>query len=101
MGLEINENGNLEIYTKAVDVAKISSLIKIGAGSDECKQNTYYNIVDATWENMQQEIKEWIENANEGQGQANIVSKTVVKLYRDRIEALLEIQETILEVNCN
>lgn len=57
-GWIINQNGNLELFTRAVDVAKINSLMKfLKVANEESQQDAYYNIAEATWENMQQETK--------------------------------------------
>ncbi len=82
-------------------MAKISDLIKYGPGSDECKEDTYYNIAEATWKNLQNKIENWIEN--EGGGQANISNTKAIRINKDKIKELLESNETIDQINpdCN
>ena len=96
-GWNINQNGNFEFFTRAVDVANISKLLNIGANT-ECQQETYYDIAEATWENLQQEIALWVNNNG---GQASIVPKTVVRVAKEKVEELLNSNETINQINCN
>jgi hypothetical protein len=99
-GWIINQNGNLELFTRAVDVAKLSWIVKhLTPGSEGCKQDTYYKIAQATWENMQQEIVQWINE--EGGGQAEVIPKIAVLVDRQKIKELLESNETINQINCN
>lgn len=98
-GVLTNQNGNFEIFTRAVDVAKISSIIQFGPGSDECKEDTYYNIAEATWQNLQDKIEDWVED--EGNGQANISITEAIRVDRGKIKELLESSETIDMINCN
>ncbi|AUC74270.1 hypothetical protein [Olleya sp. Bg11-27] len=98
-GWLINENGNLELFTRAVDVAKIANILNLAPGTDtECQQNSYYDIAEATWQNMQEEIAQWV---NENGGQANIVTSTAARVDKEKIEELLTSNETIEEVNCD
>jgi hypothetical protein len=86
-GLITNDFGNLEIYTRAVDVAKVASILNIIPSTDtDCQQSTYYDIASATWRNMLEEIKQWVNNHD---GQAEIVQETALKVDKDRIEYLL------------
>ncbi len=56
-GVNRNQNGFLEIFTRAVDVAHISGVVNnMTPGSTECKMNTYYAIADATWKNLQESV---------------------------------------------
>lgn len=101
-GWLINQNGNLEFFTRAVDVAKVSALVKaLSFGSDPCQQDTYYNIAEVTWTNMQDEIKEWIEN--EGGGQASINTPKAVRIDKEKIVEILTTNESIGQIlsNCN
>ena len=101
-GWFINENGNLEFFTRAVDVANISTLLKVlsfGSANTECQQDTYYNVAEATWQNMQQEIIQWVTTH---QGQANLSpNTTAIRVDREKIEELLTSNETINQINCN
>ena len=99
-GWLINQNGDFEFFTRAVDVANISKLLNVwpSPANTECQQDTYYNIAEATWENMQQEIAVWI---NSNGGQANIIPKNAVRIDREKIVELLTSNETISEINCN
>lgn len=102
-GWHINQNGNFEFFTRAVDVANISTLLNFlpGGANTECQQDTYYNIAEATWENMQQEIVDWINSPESNGGQASIVPKTAVRVDKEKIEELLTSNETIGEINCD
>jgi hypothetical protein len=98
-GWFINQNGNFEFFTRAVDVANISKLLNVlsfGVSNTECQQDTYYNVAQATWENMQQEIADWVNSNN---GEATVVPKTAVRVDRENIEELLTSNETISEIN--
>jgi hypothetical protein len=100
-GWLINQNGNFEFFTRGVDVANISKLLTVlslGGANTECQQDTYYNIAEATWENMQQEIAQWV---NDYGGQATVVPKTAVRVNREKVEELLTRNETINQINCN
>lgn len=98
-GWLINQNGNFEFFTRAVDVAKINKILNIIPGTNtECQQDTYYNIAEATWKNMQQEITDWV-NVNDGQ--ANIVPKKAIRVNKEKIKELLLSNETIDQINCN
>ncbi|WP_452218997.1 hypothetical protein [Lacinutrix undariae] len=99
-GWLINQNGNFEFFTRAVDVANISKILNIGANT-ECQQDTYYDIAEATWENMQQEIVNWINSSESNGGQANIIPKKAVRCDKELIEELLTSNETINQINCN
>ncbi|WP_289044787.1 hypothetical protein [uncultured Olleya sp.] len=98
-GWLINENGNLELFTRVVDVAKIAKILNLAPGTDtECQQNSYYDIAEATWQNMQEEIAQWV---NGNGGQANIVTNTAARVDKEKIEELLTSIETIEEINCD
>ncbi len=98
-GWHINQNNNLELFTRAVDVARVSDIIKKDPrGSEECQQNDYYNIAEATWDNMQQEIAQWV---NEYGGQATVVPKTAVRVDKEKLKELLKSNETINQIPCN
>ncbi len=98
-GYITNSNGNLELYARAVDVARVSDRVKNWTpGSDECKEDSYYNIGEATWSNLQEEIKQFIVDNG---GQAEVVPKTAVRFDKDKIKELLESNESIDQINCN
>lgn len=101
-GWLINQNGNLEFYTRAVDVAKVNKLLNVLPGTNtECQQDTYYNIAEVTWQNLQQEIKDWI--VNEGGGQALVNTPKAVRVKKETIEEILTTNESINQIlsNCN
>ncbi|MGY0392303.1 hypothetical protein ACW5R3_07100 [Bizionia sp. KMM 8389] len=99
-GWFINQNGNFEFFTRAVDVANISMLLNLGANT-ECQQETYYDVAEATWENMQQEIASWINSPESNGGQASIIPKTAIRVDKEKIEELLTSNETIDQINCD
>ena len=85
-----------------VDVAKVNKLLNVLPGTNtECQQDTYYNIAEATWQNLQQEIKDWIEN--EGGGQATINTPKAVRVKKETVEEILTTNESIDQIlsNCN
>lgn len=101
-GLLTNQNGNLEIYTRAVDVATISDLIKsipsfLGSNPED-NELTYYDIADVTWKNLQNKVKNWI---NENGGQADISTTEAIKVDKEKIKELLESNQTIDQIGCN
>lgn len=101
-GWIINQNSNLELFTRAVDVANINQILNLAPGTDtECQQNTYYGIAEATWSNMQQEIVDWISSPESNGGQASVVPKTAVRVEKEKILELLSSNETIEEINCD
>jgi hypothetical protein len=69
-----------------------------GSPSAECKEDTYYNIGEETWSNLQNEIKQWI---NDYDGQAEVIPKTAIRFDKTKLKELLESNETIDEINCN
>ena len=100
-GWLINQSGNLELFTRAVDVAKISKILNISIGTNtECQQDTYYNIAEATWKNLQQEIADWI---NSNGGQAIIKPSKAVRIQKEKIVEILTTNVSIDQVlsNCN
>ncbi len=100
-GWLINQNGNVEIFTRAVDVAKINSLAKfLTLANEECQQDTYYNVAEATWQNLQQEIADWINNNG---GQATINAPKAVRVDKDKIIEILTTKGSIDQIlsNCN
>jgi hypothetical protein len=98
-GYITNQSGNLELYARAVDVARVSNLVRYYTlGSNECKTDTYYNIGEATWSNLQEQIKQWIIDNG---GQATIVPKTAVRFDKSKLKEMLESNETIDQIPCN
>lgn len=98
-GYITNLNGNLELYARAVDVARVSNLVKyFTPGSNECKEDSYYNIGEATWSNLQDEIKQFIVDNG---GQTNIVPKTAIRFDKTKLKEMLESNETIDQIPCN
>ncbi|KAB1071096.1 hypothetical protein F6U93_01525 [Tamlana haliotis] len=109
-GWLINQNGNLELFTRAVDVAIISDLILIYRSNpfsdidEECQQNDYYNVAEATWKNMQQEISEWINDDEiSNGGQASINPPKALRVKKQTIIEILTSTESINQIlsNCN
>ncbi|MDX8554659.1 hypothetical protein MK851_13635 [Tenacibaculum sp. 1B UA] len=96
-GYLTNQKGNLELYARAVDVARVSGIIRFSEDNSECSENTYYNIGEATWSNLQEQIKTWV-NANGGV--ATVVPKTAIRFDKTKLKELLESNETINQINC-
>jgi len=101
-GWLINQNNKLELFARAVDIARVSAFTRYnllaGSPSAECKEDTYYNIGEETWSNLQNEIKQWI---NDNDGQAEVIPKTAIRFDKTKLKELLESNETIDEINCN
>jgi plasmid maintenance system antidote protein VapI len=97
--LRINENGDFEIYTIAVHVARINKVLNLFPGTDtSCQQDTYYDIADATWVNLQEELEQWILDNG---GQANIKQPIAIKVEKEKIIEELTKEETIDQINCD
>lgn len=87
------------MYTRAVDVARMSDLIQNDfRNDDDKKQEDYYNIADMTWQNLLLELIEWI---NDNGGQAIIGNTVVIKVDRNFLRQLLESSQTITELSFN
>ena len=101
-GWLINQNNKLELFARAVDIARVSAFTRYnllaGSPSAKCKEDTYYNIGEATWSNLQNEIKQWI---NDNGGQAEVIPKIVIRFDKTKLKELLKSNETIGEINCN
>jgi hypothetical protein len=97
-GWLINQSGNLELYARAVDVANVSKIISNTPGGSECKEDTYYNIGEATWSNLQEQIKDWI---IENGGQAQVVPKVAIRFDKTKLKEMLESNESIDQIQCN
>ncbi len=98
-GYHTNQSGNLELYARAVDIARVSDIIRYNPlGNSTCKEDTYYNIGDATWTNLQNEIEQWI---NDNGGQVSVVPRTAIRFDKNKLQELLEQNETIDQINCD
>jgi len=101
-GYITNSSGNLELYAKAVDVARVSALVNFLPTSDDspenCQEDTYYNIGEATWSNLQEQIKQWVVDNH---GQAQVIEKIAVRFDKDKIKQILESNDTIDQILCN
>ncbi|MFL0109401.1 hypothetical protein [Tenacibaculum maritimum] len=64
---------------------------------DECKSETYYNIGEATWSNLQNQIAKWV-NANGGK--ATVKIKTAIRFDKKKIKEILEKNESINQIKC-
>jgi len=93
-----NQNGRLELYARAVDVARVSAVIKYGPGNDECKADTYYNIGEATWTNLQNQIAKWV---NFNGGEAVVKTKTAIRFDKTKIKEILESNDRIDQIKCD
>jgi len=108
-GWLINGSGNLEIYTRVVDVARVADVfLKKPAtwlGSDiECQQDTYYDIAEATWQNMQEEIANWINDDElSNGGQASINPPKAARVDKEKIVEILTTNDSIDQIlsTCN
>lgn len=69
----------------------------------ECQQSTYYDIAEATWQNMQQEIADWINDDLSNGGQATINTPKAERVDKGKIEEILTSNESIDQIlsNCN
>ncbi len=98
-GYITNLNGNLELYARALDVARVSDLVKyFTPGSNDCKEDSYYNIGEATWSNLQDEIKQFIIDKG---GQAIVIQKKAVRFDKNKLKQILESYKTIDQIPCN
>tara|TARA_R110000868_G_C10826469_1_gene759007 strand:+ start:258 stop:647 length:390 start_codon:yes stop_codon:yes gene_type:complete len=98
-GFITNSNGNLELYARAVDIARVSYIVKyLTPGSNECKEDSYYNIGEATWSNLQEEIKQFIIDKG---GQAEVIPKTAIRFDKTKLKEILESNSSIDQILCN
>jgi len=100
-GVITNQNGFIEIYTRAVDVAHRSQTVRFGQiwSDEDCAQNDYYNVAEATWRNLQDEVYQWIEDND---GSSVIVEPVIVPpVDKDKILDLLKSADTIDRINCD
>ncbi|WP_299160887.1 hypothetical protein [uncultured Tenacibaculum sp.] len=97
-GYLTNSNGNLELYARAVDVARVGDLTLYGPGTDECKEDTYYNIGEETWSNLQNEIKDWVNAYN---GKATVKEKVAKRFDKTKLKEMLEKNESIDQIKCD
>ena len=97
-GYITNLKGNLELYARAVDIARVSTISLYGPGTDECKEDTYFNIGEATWSNLQKEIKDWVNAFN---GEAKIIEKTAKRFDKNKLKQILESNESINKIKCD
>jgi len=65
---------------------------------DDCQEDTYYNIGEATWSNLQEEIAQWV---NDNGGQATVVPKTAIRFDKAKLKEVLESNESIDQIPCN
>lgn len=89
-----NRNGNVELYTAAVDIALVSDVIRWESDTQqqrEDQERDYYNIADATWKNMVNEIIQWIYDNG---GVANL-SRDNFQHHIDRDELTDYLEENI------
>ena len=101
-GYITNLNGNLELYARAVDVARVDDFINMMPTSsdspEDCQEDTYYNIGEATWSNLQEEIAQWV---IDNDGQATVVQKTAIRFDKTKLKEVLESNESIDQIPCN
>lgn len=103
-GWFINQNGNLELFTRAVDVARVADVFlefpaTIFDSDIQCQQETYYDIAEATWQNMQQEIANWINNEEISHGgQAVVNAPKAVRISKEKITEILTTNESIEQI---
>jgi hypothetical protein len=88
------------LFTRAVDVAHMSWLIKNDLSNELAdKQEDYYNIADVTWKNLQNEVIAWI-HQNFGQASVSLDS-TTIKIDKNKIREFLRGNQSIDQINCN
>lgn len=101
-GWLMNQNGNLELYARAVDVARVSELVSLlptsNDSSEDCQEDTYYNIGEATWSALQEHIKQWVIDNG---GQAEVPPKIAIRFDKDKLKEILESNESINQIPCN
>ncbi len=76
----------------------VTDLISLGNDDENCAQDDYYNIADATWKNMQNEIQNWVNSYN---GTAIGIQPTTIKVNRNKILEALKGEILISEINCD
>lgn len=76
----------------------INSMPTSNSSPDNCQEDTYYNIGEATWSNLQEEIKNFI---IENGGEATVIPKTAIRFDKNLLKEMLESNETIDQIPCN
>ena len=102
-GFIINEFGNIEFYTRAVDVARVDDefLGPIGSffnSTLDCQQSTYYDIADVTWQNMQAEVAAWLNGADSNGGAATVLAPKTARVEKEKIKEILCTNQSIAEI---
>ena len=99
-GIRTNENGNCEIFTRAIDTAKPIPIINLFGevpGFTECDDLDYFEIADRTWSNLQSEISQFI-STNGGTG--TIKDPRVVHLDFKQVYEKLKSDTPVNFVSC-
>ncbi len=96
-GLRSNSNGNLEFFTRAVDRVKLPRLMKALLINDVCSYKDYYEIGDATWYNLMNEVTQFILNNG---GAAAMNRRDHIRLNYEEIKQVLKSNSPI-DINCN
>jgi len=100
-GYKINTNGQMVVYTKAIDVAHLLDFTKFMQnllGPDNCAINTYYNIASETWLNLQAKIISYI---NDKGGSAELGTTEAIKIDFNKVVEILEQDTPIISISCN
>lgn len=94
-GLLTNGSGNIEIYTRAVDIARIDNILESmpALPNQECKMDDYYNVADLSWRKLMENLYLWI---NSNGGTAVIKEPTIVRIQRQLLKTYLEGDGTII-----
>ena len=70
-------------------------VILVTPGTDECKENTYYNIGEATWSNLQEGIKDFVNGLG---GIAEVIPKKAIRFDKRKLKKLLESNDRIDQI---
>ena len=104
-GYFVNDNGNMEVFTKAIDVAHINWWSRVGIvipfmGVDwNCSVDSYYDIAKVTWESFQGDVKTFIEE-NPHNGAATVLSPQIEYLANAAIAIFLRSNVPVTNINC-
>jgi hypothetical protein len=96
-GLQTNERGNLEFFTRAVDRAKLSLFMNLLI-NDFRSINDYFDIGDVTWSGLMTSVTEFINNSKDGR--AEVYRGEFIRPDYEDVKLRLTSDEP-LEINCN
>ena len=99
-GIRTNNNGNCEIFTRAIDRAKPIPIINLFGevpGFTDCDDLDYFDIADRTWTNLQSNVNQFISNNG---GMSTIKNPQFVHLDFKKVYDKLKSDEPVSFISC-